>query len=211
MILTIHRLLEHSKALVFDFDGTLVDSNAIKRRAFATCFAAYPDRLEEIMAYCNGHNHIHRVVKFRHVFEKILELSYPPELEKQMLERYAAETTGQVAAAPEIPGATAFLKAMSARHEIALLSSTPHEFLLPILEKRGLKKYFRAIQGAPVDKKVWLENYVGSREFPKAGVLFFGDSSEDARAAKEAGIPFVGVGMGRGQTQYVIASFECLR
>ncbi|MBI5298867.1 MAG: HAD hydrolase-like protein [Deltaproteobacteria bacterium] len=201
--------IEKAKALVFDFDGTLVDSNAIKQNAFAKCFFEYPKQLDAIMVYCNSYNNIPRVVKFRHVFENILKLPYPPEVEQLMLDRYASETTEQVIGAAEIPGAIRFLKKVASKKETALLSSTPHEFLLRILERRGLKKYFGRIQGAPVDKKVWLENYVGSRGFSKTEVLFFGDSPEDVQAATGAQVPFIGVGM-RSEIQYVIASFESL-
>lgn len=54
---TVAELIREARALVFDFDGTLVDSNAIKRRAFERCFSEFPDRLEEIMRYC-GRYHI---------------------------------------------------------------------------------------------------------------------------------------------------------
>lgn len=195
MTTDIRTKIERAKALVLDFDGTLVDSNDIKRNAFEKCFVDYPERFEAIMAYCKGNNHIPRHVKFRHAFENILKLPYTAGIEKQMLETYAAQTTSQVIAAKEIPGATKFLEKFYRQKELALLSSTPHETLLHILDKRGMKKYFGAVQGAPVDKSGWLKKFIADRGLKKEEVAFIGDSFEDLRAAKEAQIFYIGVGL----------------
>ena len=95
----LRNLIQTAEAVVFDFDGTLVDSNEIKRRGFDHAFAEYPDRLEEIRAYCYGSNHTIRGEKFRHVVEKILGLEYTPELDAHFHQRYAEFTTDSVVAA----------------------------------------------------------------------------------------------------------------
>ena len=187
-------LLEPAKALIFDFDGTLVDSNHIKRIAFEKCLSDYPDFFDPIMEYCRGNNHVPRQVKFRHVFENILRLPYTAAIEKAMLDRYAAETTEQVISAQEIPGAIQFLQKFFFQKELVLLSSTPHDFLNLILERRGMKKYFKKIQGAPVSKADWLKEFICRSGFKNEEVLFFGDSVEDVLSAQKADISFVHVG-----------------
>ena len=59
-----------AKALVFDFDGTLVDSNAIKWKAFEACFDRFPDRREEILSYCRGNNHTKPGLRQAHPFRR---------------------------------------------------------------------------------------------------------------------------------------------
>lgn len=183
-------ILEKAKALILDFDGTLVDSNAIKRNAFEKCFLDYPEHFSAIMAYCKNNNHIPRQTKFRHVFENILKLPYTAEIEQQMLACYAKETTEQVILAKEIPGATAFLKKWVLGRNSALLSSTPHETLLYILKKRKMTKYFRTVQGAPVNKAKWISDFLLEQGLKPKEALFIGDSPEDAKAAGEAGVWF---------------------
>ncbi|MDO8526645.1 MAG: HAD hydrolase-like protein [Deltaproteobacteria bacterium] len=183
-------IIEKARTIILDFDGTLVDSNDIKRTAFEKCFTNHSAHFEEIMAYCKGNNHTPRKEKFRHVFENILKTPYTAETEKKMLERYASQTTEQVIAAKEIPGAFAFLDKYLPTKELVLLSSTPHDILLHILERRGMKKYFRTVQGAPVNKAEWIKKFITEQNLKKEEVVFIGDSPEDQRAALESGVAF---------------------
>lgn len=187
-------LLQKAKVFVLDFDGTLVDSNEIKWSAFEKCFARFPEQFETILAYCKNNNHTPRHEKFRHVFEKILKRPYTPEVEKNLLETYASETTEQVIQAAEIPGATQFLCHFVRKKELALLSSTPHDTLLRILESRGWKKYFSQVKGAPVHKATWMKQLCREKRLSGQDVVFIGDSKEDARAALDAGVLHVCVG-----------------
>jgi phosphoglycolate phosphatase-like HAD superfamily hydrolase len=186
-------LLSRAHLLVFDFDGTLVDSNEIKRSGFEHVFDAFPSRRAEIMAYCRGSNHTIRREKFRHVYEAILRLPYTAELDRSLHERYAAVTTEAVINAPEIPGASAFLKQVSRRYRTAVLSSTPDAILKEILDARGWTGYFHLLQGAPIDKAAWLTGTCQSFRLSPQEVVFFGDTVEDLRAAKAAKCAFVGV------------------
>lgn len=186
-------IVRQARALVFDFDGTLVDSNSIKWRAFELCFGEFPDRLEEILAYCRGHHHTPRGEKFRYVYERILGLPFTSEVEAALQGRFAGETTRQIIEAPEIPGATCFLRTATRRQITAALSSTPHETLLHILGERGWREYFGVIQGAPVHKAAWLQAFRERRGLQGNDVVFFGDTPEDASAARAAGWTFIAV------------------
>lgn len=204
-------LLQSAKALVIDFDGTLVDSNPIKLKAFEKCFVDYPEHFEKIMAYCKMHHHTHRHEKFRFVFENILKRPYTPEIEKRLLEIYARETTEQVVAAKEIPGASRFLERFVKGKLSALLSSTPHETLLHILERRGLKKYFTTIQGAPINKAEWIQQFARTHSLRPKEILFLGDSAEDFISSQKAGVLFLAVGIEKPEGAfYSIPNFKGL-
>jgi len=186
-------VVESAKALVFDFDGTLVDSNEIKWSGFEHVFSNYPDRMAEISAYCRGSNHTIRGEKFRFVCEQILHIAYTLEIERSLQERYAAYSTEGVARAAEIPGAAQFVRQVSDR-PTALLSSTPHDILLEILKRKGWQSMFRTIQGAPVVKRDWLASYCQGAGYEPQDIVFFGDTDEDAVSAREFGCIFVRVG-----------------
>ncbi len=197
-------LVGHAKVLVFDFDGTLVDSNPIKWRAFGRCFEEFAEQQEEIQAYCRGNNHTPRGEKFRYVYEQILKLPYTPEVEIRLHRCFEENTTRQIIQAPSLPGAESFLQQVRQTHRAALLSSTPHPFLLQILRERRWTDYFRWIQGAPVDKTDWLKNLRDRHRLGKEELIFFGDTLEDAHSALVAGCPFVAV---RNETWDAKAAF----
>lgn len=191
--ITLPEALQAARLMVFDFDGTLVDSNEIKWKGFEATFLDFPDQLEEILKYCRGSNHTPRDEKFRHVSEAILGRPYTTEMAERLHERFRSVTTEAIVNAHEIPGAGEFLKCSKAHCETAVLSSTPHAVLIDILEKRGWTDLFDQFQGAPVDKKAWLLELREDRGLPSAEIVFFGDTPEDAAAAREAGCRFVAV------------------
>ena len=205
-------VLAQAAAVVFDFDGTLVDSNEIKWRAFDTVFAGFPDRLPEISAYCRAHNHTPRDVKFRHVYETMLGVPYTPDVARRIENRFEAETTSAIIAAPEIPGASACLAALAAQLRLGLLSSTPDAILRQIVRARGWEDRFAWVQGAPVNKREWLDALSRRVGAAPRSIVFCGDTPEDHEAAAAAGCSFVGV-RNRALADaaaYWIEDFTCL-
>jgi len=186
--------LARARALVFDFDGTLVDSNEIKFQAFEACFKRFPRHAEAIAVYCRNHHHTPRGEKFRYIYERILGLVYTPEADAECHAQFEAATTRQIIDAPEIPGAARFVTEASRHRATALLSSTPHEVLLRILAQRGWQRLFREVRGAPVEKAVWLRAFRERLGLEATSVVYFGDTDEDARAAAQASCAFIAVG-----------------
>ncbi len=181
------------QSIVFDFDGTLVDSNEIKLKAFDLCFADRPEKLKEILSYCYKNHHTPRTQKFRTVYEEILKEPYTKEIEDRLLDRYAEATTTAVIKAPEIPGAEQFLEQVHPFVSTALVSSTPHLILLTILKARGWLDFFDTIQGAPVEKASWIQDYLVLQGLTPEQVVFLGDMEEDAESARRVGCRFIAV------------------
>lgn len=181
-------LVEQAGALVFDFDGTLVQSVPIKRQALEACFAEFSDDAEAITTYCGTHPHTPRSEKFRFVYEQIVRQPYTDAVAARLHTRFEAATTRQIIHAPEVPGATALLCRAAERQDVGVLSSTPQAVLEQIISARGWARWCSAIQGAPVNKAAWL-----AARPRAAAAVYFGDTVDDAEAAREAGWTFVGV------------------
>ena len=81
--------LAGARAMVLDFDGTLVDSNPIKMRGFEAVFADFPERLPKIMAYCQGGPETPRGQKFKHVYEVILGRALTAAARKRDVEYFS--------------------------------------------------------------------------------------------------------------------------
>ncbi len=204
--------LRQAAAVVVDFDGTLVDSNGIKRRAFAECFAQAGPAREQVLAYCWGHHDIPRDDKFRHVYEAILGHPYTPDIAACLHAQFEGLTTQAVIDAPEIAGALAFVRKARRGRLIGLLSSTPEAILRRIITARGWIGEFDLIQGSPVDKAAWLRALGERLGVTTQAIIALGDSAQDGEAAAAARTPFIQIGDEPIQTPalYAAADFRPL-
>ena len=70
-------------AIVFDFDGTLVNSNEIKTWAFGELYKEHGENIvQQIIAYQKEHEGISRFVKFRYWHENFWVNLTPKKSEK---------------------------------------------------------------------------------------------------------------------------------
>ncbi|MBW1645652.1 MAG: HAD family hydrolase [Deltaproteobacteria bacterium] len=188
------------RTAVLDFDGTLVDSNRLKYEAY---FAVFP-----------ADEATRRVIEA--VLAEIFEAS-----RYEILEEIIRRTTGQegealkarvaeVAAAyndlvlagaetcPEIPGAREALELLAAIGiPVYLSSTTPEEFLRPIVAARGWTGFFREIYGYPRRKEETLAAIIERENLGPGDVLVVGDGESDRRSAAACGTRFLPVRAGR--------------
>jgi phosphoglycolate phosphatase-like HAD superfamily hydrolase len=180
------------RAIVFDFDGTIVESVDTKTQAFRTLFGGYPQHLERIVALHLEHGGRSRYEKFAMIYRDVLRKDPLPGEFDELGRRFESLVCDAVVACPFVPGARAFLEEYSARLPIAVVSGTPHRELIGILERRGLAPHFVEAHGSPPEKDQILRELLARREWPPRDVLFVGDARSDWLAAKAVGVRFVG-------------------
>ena len=143
-----HNMPDFPKAVLFDFDGVLVDSEP---HHFAT-FTAVLQR--------NG-LHIDRADYFRHLlgltdydsFMHVYRQSkqpLPPDLVSRMTQQKACEMMQRIRQGhiQPTPGAIDFVQAMGARCPLAICSGARREEIEAILKALNLAPYFRTIVAA---------------------------------------------------------------
>jgi phosphoglycolate phosphatase len=173
------------RAVVFDFDGTLVDSNPVKRRAYEGLFPGLAvETARAVAAEWEG----------RSRYETVRELARRAGLEDGSVEagvlEYGRRTSAGVAAAAELPGATELLGELSGAREVYLSSMTPREPLAAEVERRGWGGWFREISGYPEGKGQFLDRLLGERGFTACELLCVGDGPEEEAEARARGIAF---------------------
>lgn len=62
------------KAIVFDFDGVILESMDVKTRAFRDLFEDYPEHNDEIVRFHLDNGGMSRFEKFRIIYRDILSL-----------------------------------------------------------------------------------------------------------------------------------------
>ncbi|WP_248730033.1 MULTISPECIES: HAD family hydrolase [Halomonadaceae] len=181
-------------ALVFDFDGVILDSASLKREAFAALYDDYPsaDR-QAIRAYLGRRGGQPREVKFRHIEGHILGRSVSDKDIAELCRRFKHSVEARILEAPEIAGARAFLERWHGRLPLYLLSATPEAELRDIVEKRQLAPRFDEVIGAPPDKVTGMRNLLARRGHAARHTVMIGDSYNDYRTASGNGTRFVGI------------------
>ena len=179
------------QAVVFDFDGVLVESTEIKTDAFRSLFSDWPDFLDSIIQYHLAHQGVSRYDKFRHIYRHILKRPLSPNEEIELGKRFQALVLERVVRAPWVPGALPCLEWCLGRSPLYLASGTPQEELEMIIHQRAMERYFVAVYGSPRHKVDILKEIVLRLGAEPPAVVFVGDSRTDYESAKAVGVRFV--------------------
>ena len=177
--------------IVLDFDGVLVESNAIKDQAFEIVFGGYPVQLPKIMEYHRSTDRI-RFEKFRYICEDILGLTYTKELEARWAKAFSDYVIRETKICPWVEGAQRFLERFYPTVPLYLVSVNPKVDLETILRSRDIRKYFKNVFAVTGDKTDALRAVMSLEKADGANGVFIGDSRSDFDAARKAGIDFVG-------------------
>jgi len=181
-------------ALVFDFDGVLVESVDAKTRAFEQLYAAYgPGVRAKVVAYHLEHGGKSRYEKFRHFHHAFLGKPLSAAEEASLGQQFSALVEDSVVQARWIAGAREFLEAHHERLPLFVASGTPDDELKRIIDRRGMTRYFRDARGSPASKADILAGFVTGHGLNPGRVLMVGDSRTDLAGAQEAGVQFLGV------------------
>jgi HAD superfamily hydrolase (TIGR01549 family) len=183
------------EAIVFDFDGVLVESLDVKTQAFASLYAEYgTDIVRKVIAYHLANGGVTRFKKFRYYHETLLGIPLTTKAEVELGQRFSCLVEDAVVDAPAVPGAMEFLERHAGTLPLFVASSTPEQELKRIVERRGMSRYFEDLFGAPHTKAEILVRISTQRRFTPDRVLMIGDARADYEGALAAGADFIGRG-----------------
>ncbi|MEW6112473.1 MAG: HAD hydrolase-like protein [Thermodesulfobacteriota bacterium] len=180
------------KAIVFDFDGVILESMDIKTQAFRDLFQDYPDHLDDIVKLHVENGGMPRFEKFDIIFRDLLKKPLSPDHRRELGRRFSELVFQKVIACPFVAGADLFLDKYSSKLELFVASGTPEPELRQIVEKRELGRFFRGVYGSPRTKAEIVRQIVTENGFHPSEVLFVGDTLADYRSACETSVAFVG-------------------
>jgi phosphoglycolate phosphatase-like HAD superfamily hydrolase len=174
--------------IVFDYDGTLVDTVAAKQTAYWRAMAevfqldgAHRALVEASYARTGGAS---RFVQFAQTAEE-LGRSIGDAERARLSERFSAYSAETADVMPEFSSTRRLLEHLGRRYDLVLTSGLPHGDLMADAERRGLAGFFVEIEGGDKDRA--LERLRGQG---RDVVLFVGDTPYDAAVATAHGVPF---------------------
>lgn len=186
------RLPSPPNAVVFDFDGVIIESVELKSRAFTTLFSDRPDLHAAIRAHHERHLGISRQEKIRWILERLLGREPDARTIDELACRFSRLVLEEAVRCPEVPGARSALEALGRLGVPAFVASgTPEAELRDIVTRRGLAHLFDRVLGSPATKAAILRRILEEHDLAPEAVVMVGDGATDWEAAVAAGVPFV--------------------
>jgi phosphoglycolate phosphatase-like HAD superfamily hydrolase len=172
--------------VAFDFDGTLVRSNRLKKAC-----------LYEVTKDLDGAGEtldtMHREGLKGDRYDIFLELCRRLGLDdrsvvEHLTDAYSACCYERLVICDEVPGASSLLIRLKERNIPAyIVSATPQQDLQRVIRDRGMSKYFVEVLGRPVAKSQHLRNVLADQDLRSEELLMVGDGVDDVAAANEVG------------------------
>ncbi len=184
------RPLAEYRLLIFDCDGVVLDSNAVKTEAFRAVAAPFgPDIAARFVHFHQQNGGLSRYVKLRQLLRDagVEDDARLPGL----LDAFATEVRDGLRQCQITPQLDA-LRHASRGARWAIASGADQTELREVLKVRGLDALFDAgIHGSPTPKTTLVKQLVADHGGTPPAALMLGDSRLDHEAAAAAGIDFV--------------------
>lgn len=182
-----------NKCIVFDFDGTLVDTNQIKKQGFFDILVLINNVdgyrvMKDVYENSNGDRHTiwNNYAKLRgedNQFSSYCSRIYSELIDKKVIESKA------------IPDAEMTLDLLVNKgFKLYLSSATPIANLRKIINARKWDRYFVDIFGSPDTKTATLNNKILPFVNSPSDVIVIGDGKDDQFSANQIGCSFIPVG-----------------
>ncbi|ARO87027.1 HAD family hydrolase [Nitrosospira lacus] len=184
----------HWQAIIFDFDGVVVESGDIKTEAFGNLYRTHGETvMTAVMQYHRANGGMSRYQKFHYFQEYLLDRPpLTPDEEQQLDRRFSELVVEAVIASETVPGAAELIRKEAARIPLFIASGTPEAELNTIVARRGLASYFTGVCGSPTPKQTLIGNILSGHNLPPERVLMIGDALIDYQSARLNNIAFLG-------------------
>jgi phosphoglycolate phosphatase-like HAD superfamily hydrolase len=179
------------QAVIFDFDGVILESVEIKKWAYGELFNEYPGQRDEIVAYHMENGGLPRFDKFRYIYRVILKEALTDKKFTELCNCYSDLVFERIVSCEFVPGALQFLKKYKDSIPMFVVTGTPQEEIDRVIIAKELKIYFSGVYGSPEGKDFWTRRILDAHAFDPTRILWVGDALSDYQAAVMNDIKFV--------------------
>jgi phosphoglycolate phosphatase-like HAD superfamily hydrolase len=179
------------EAVIFDFDGVILESADIKTQAFLDLFADYPEHREAILRHHLDNVGVSRYRKFEWIYSELLRIPLDENQSKHLGRAFSDIALGRILTCSYVPGALECLESLRNRTRLFIASGTPQEELDLIVERRDLRRFFSGVYGTPRTKVEIIQALMSDHGFSPGNAVFIGDGLSDYQAALQTGVRFI--------------------
>lgn len=172
------------KAILFDFDGVILDSLDVKTQAFYDMYLPYgKDIAERVKMHHLNNGGISRFEKFKLYHEEWLGIPTDESKIYELANEFSRRVFQGVVNAPEVEGIRTFLDTAIHKYRMWVITGTPTNEIREIVKAIKLETYFVACYGSPEKKTYWTAKILQEEGLNPKEVVFIGDALADYEAA----------------------------
>lgn len=182
------------KNILWDFDGVIIDSLAVRDYGFREIFKDFDKVLvEKLIEYHSINGGLSRFHKIRYFFNEILKKDIDDKEVKAYADRFSLIMREELVKSKYlILDSVNFIKENYKKYNFHIVSGSEHDELNFLCQKLQINHYFHSINGSPTTKIELVKNLLIKESYKKSETILIGDSINDYEAAKENNIAFYG-------------------
>ena len=181
-------------AIIFDFDGVILDSVGIKSDIFFEIFETFGTAIaKKAVKYHEKNGGISRFEKIKYINNKFLNSKLNKSDITLLKKKFSNLIKKKILKANYIKGSYEFISENYKVYEFHIATSTPENEILHILKKKKIIKFFNKIYGSPLKKTEQVKKILNDSIYEKNQFILIGDSIEDYQASINNSIRFIGV------------------
>jgi len=180
------------KVIFWDFDGVLMDSNAVRDHGFEQVLREYPkQKTKELLKYHRENGGLSRYVKFRYFFEEIMSTLISDDEIQEWADKFSQVMRKLLLNKDLLIQETInFIKRNQENYRMYITSGSDQEELRFLCKSLEIDHLFNSIHGSPKPKKEWVKDLIEINRYDKKDCVLVGDSYNDFEAARANDIAF---------------------
>ncbi len=180
------------KVIFWDFDGVLMNSNAVRYKGFELVLADYPkDQVKQLMDFHQANGGLSRYVKFRYFFEEVRGEEITDEEVQVWADKFSEIMLANLINKDLLIEETNnYVKANHLNYKMHIVSGSDGNELRKICNGVGIEQYFKSIEGSPTPKKKLVRDILEKEKYKLEECILIGDSINDYEAAEVNNILF---------------------
>jgi phosphoglycolate phosphatase-like HAD superfamily hydrolase len=183
--------MKEYKTILWDFDGVIKESLAIKADSFADLFENIGiNTRKKIKAHHLNNGGVSRYIKIP-LYLDWANLPNNKDTIDYYCKTFSNLVINKVISSKWVPGVEKILRKNPFNQEFHLISATPDFEIEIILKRLNLHKCFGSIFGSSLSKIDSISKIINSRGLNKLETIFIGDTITDYEAAKKNDISFL--------------------